>query len=287
MNSEALILVGATQFFIPPPDPPYLSVLGGVHLIVPDNAIFDVPNPHLIPRGTMHIDHLCVSGDFPVTERLSKLEGDFWLDSYCVPRPLHRSLLLEAFIGGPFSTPQLLSSNSLPASGDGSITMAVVNSHFPFPVPDGIEIQRSAAVAYKIDQHFVRLFNTPTDGSYSLILTFILTNNNGLNERIRTEVKFVGNDAIIGGDYYEIYEKCLRDMQTKVNSYAKEHDVPPWEPVEHPNPEEVFEGLRALGSISEEGAVDASSLFRLAHNAEYLEAVLSLPDVEKTVFPGI
>jgi hypothetical protein len=283
ITAEALTLGGATRFSIPAPDPPYLSLRGGVDLLVAEGGVFALPNPQLLPRGIAHIDAFCVEGDFPITERLTRLEGTFWLETYRIPRPIHRALVLESFEGGPFSTPRLLSSASLPDGGVGTATLADTRSTYPFPVPEGIEVVQPVRVAYRIDRRFVRLYNTPSEGSYSLLLTFAVTNDSGLNERVNTGVTFVGNDALIGGSYAQELDDCIRSMIDKVNSYAKYTDVLPWEPVEHPRPDEIFARLKALHVSGDPELAAMSPLVGLGYNAAYLEAMLALPGVRTVV----
>lgn len=129
-----------------------------------DNTLWDIPK-----IGRFHYSSVyCGDGDFSYSAVRQNQRHSFTAVTRLLARPVQFEFWLEVYEGfwGRESSPQLISSVQL-TGASGSVVLPV-NTHYPLPMPDGIEVTRhNATIEFtRTNASSVTFSNDPADGNY-------------------------------------------------------------------------------------------------------------------------
>ena len=278
INTEAIVLAGTLAVDLPIAQTPSLSILGSV-TISDQKRILD--GIHVVPDGIYVVPDGCMQGSYPYFENSQYQAGTFLAAATLMGRPLTLEWRLECWQGfwGYNSSPKLVSAAIL-SGASGTAVLDGVTTSFPFPLPGGSSVIQPVHVAYSATSNTIKLSNLPAEGNYGFILTVKATDPAGNVVTAKTGVGFEGNTVTILGGYQENLAKCIGELFERLKriSIDRRVFVPPWVPVNYPDPRELGEMIRFLAAQGTEETDHFVLQAKLAHGSSYLRALSSPVD---------
>ena len=280
-------LSGAT-FGSAPISPEGISLEGTVPVIVahPSATSYMQLNGSVITvqsqevgSGTFNARPWCLpeAKDYPYAEYSQQQRGSYVLTGTMVVQPLTPHFSIDA--GGSAKS---LTGNS------GSVTLDNVNTHYPMPLATGgTAMNQSVQIGYSISGATVQLTNQPSDGDYAVHLTATATDchgnpvkdgsNNNLTAAV--DVQFEGDHVDIGGGYANDVQYCAqlleKLLQRLSHQYMVHQQVPIWQEVDYPPPEELVQFIRDVMALGITQADEILVNSKIAHGNSFYRALFS------------
>jgi hypothetical protein len=275
INTEAIVLAGTVAVDLPVAQSPSLTIMGSV----------TTSDRKLISNGVYVVSDGCMEGSYPYFEDAQSQSGTFLATATLLGRPLNLEWHLECWEGfwGYNSSPKLVSAAILKGTS-GTVVLDGVSTSFPFPLPGGSSIIQPVHVAYSTTSNTITLSNLSGEGNYGFILTVKATDPAGNVATAQNGVGFEGDTVIILGGYQEKLAQCIRELLDRLKRIRTDQLVviPPWVPVNYPDPGELAGLIRFLAAQSTGEADEFLLQAKLAHGSSYLRALSSREAVEGT-----
>jgi hypothetical protein len=157
-----------------------------------------------------------------------------------------------------------------------------VTTAFSLPLPGGSTVVQPVHITYKTGSKFIRLSNVPAEGNYGFILTVKATDPAGQVAHAQIGVGFQGNLVTILGSYQAKLAECIPELLEKLKRISINRFVviPPWVPVNKPDPGELVELIRFLAAQATEETDHFLLHAVLAHGSSYFQALASRETVD-------
>jgi hypothetical protein len=273
IEPEAIILAGTVNVYLPPPQKPDLRLIGSV----------TTSDRQQISSGVYVVPDGCLQGSYPYLEFSQAQSGTYLVLPTLLGKPLALEWHLECWQGywGYGSSPKQVSSAMLGGSAGGAVLTGVTTS-FPLPLPGGASIVQNVHVSYVGTSNTIKLANASNEGNYGFILTVKATDPAGTVMTAQKGVGFEGDVVTILGGYQEKAAECLREFMERLKRIGIEQhvEIPPWVPVNYPDPAELVEVIRVIASVGTEEADRYTLTAKLVHGASYLRALGSRAAVD-------
>jgi hypothetical protein len=282
ITPEAIAVGAAVDADLPVAAKPGVEIRGSVTTSI--NRLSKREGLYVVPDG-------CMEGSYPWIEFAENQTGTYVVLVTLLGQPLTLEWRLECWQGywGYNSSPKLVSAATL--TGDsGTVVLDGLTTRFALPLPGGSAIVQPVHVEYAATTNTITLHNRPSEGNYGFILTLTATDPAGNVATAQTGVGFDGDSLTILGGYQEKLAQCAAMYRDRVARFKTDPGmIPPWVPVNYPDPEQLVQFVRALAA---EGTEEAEQLLLhtvLAHGSSYFRALNSRQAVDApglTVQPG-
>lgn len=273
INSEGIVVTGTVPVELPPPGTASIEILGSVTTSSRQRVSSGV---YVVPDG-------CMKGSYPYLEDKRNQTGTFVVVPTLLGKPLSLEWHLECWQGffGYSSSPKLVSGAILNGCS-GTVVLDGVTTNFPMPLPGGSSVIQSVHIAYTTSSNTITLRNVRAEGNYGFILTVKATDPAGHVATARTGVSFESDVVAILGGYQEKHAECLRELLDRLKRVGIDRrvEVPPWVPVNYPDPGELVALLRFLAVQATEETDHLLLHTMLAHGSSYLRALNSREAVD-------
>jgi hypothetical protein len=273
IEPEAIILAGTVSVYLPPPQKPDLRLQGSV----------TTSDKKQISTGIYVVPDGCLQGSYPYQEFSQAQSGSYIVLPTLLGKPLALEWHLECWQGywGYGSSPKQVSSAILGGSS-GSAVLTGVTTSFPLPLPGGASIVQDVHVSYAGTSNTIKLTNASNEGNYGFILTVKATDPAGNVMTAQKGVGFEGDTVTILGGYQEKAAECLREFMERLKRIGIDRhvEIPPWVPVNYPDPAELVELIRVIAAVGTEEADRYTLTAKLVHGASYLRALGSRAAVD-------
>jgi hypothetical protein len=254
VTPEGLTLNGRIETSLPPVESPGVRLAGSV-------TIGEV-SP--VSSGTFHVDWSCMEGDYRYVEYRQAQSGFFLV----VPTLLGRPLTLDWSLSSQYQVA------TVPLTGANGQAMPTAACKFAVPLPDGIWKVGQVHVGYQVGKSSIELRNDPAEGSYRLLLNVRARDPAGNVATSWGYVHFDGSVVVIDDGYHERLAECVRFWISVVNRKILQRDrVPPWVPVNLPEPRILTDFVRAVMRVGTPEAEQVLALTTLAHGPTLTRAL--------------
>lgn len=137
----------------------------------------------------------------------------------------------------------------MPNTASGTVTIPKVNTHYPFPLPDGSYVAQGINVGYEINSANMKLKNVPELGNYYFWLHVIATDPMGQVAETTVQGHFEGDAVKLEGGYEKDLADCLDLLNAKLQvlSFAAHKPEIKSPPIpDHPGPDHVVKFVNTL-----------------------------------------
>ncbi|HEY3203987.1 MAG TPA: hypothetical protein VGL03_10035 [Thermoanaerobaculia bacterium] len=264
VSPEGLTLHGfAPEIYLPLPQSPGISIEGSV---VTDGYVGGSQGSYTVEAG-------CLEGTYPYTEVQQAQIGTYVAVPTLLGRPLQLEWRVEKINGyvSKFAAQMAVFDH---LKGAGTTVVGSVNTHYPLPLPDGLDVVQDVHVGYTAGKVLV-LKNTPPEGCFGLKVSVIALDPMGQSVSATSGVQFDGDVVEIGGGYHEKLAECIRFWIGVAEGYKLQDRVPRWVPVNYPPEAQLVEFIRFMFAVDTPEAQELLPHVRLAHGTSYTRALLS------------
>jgi len=283
ITTDAIVLTGTVAVDVPLSQSPGLTIVGSV----------TTSDRKPLSNGVYVVPGGCMEGNYPYFEVSQAQSGSFLAIATMLGKPLTLEWHLECWQGffGYNSSPKLVSAAILGGS-NGTARLDGVTTSFPLPLPGGSSVILPVDVSYAATAHTIKLSNVPAEGNYGFILTVKATDPAGHVATAKTGVGFEGDAVTILGGYQQRLAECVRELLERLKRIRIDRrvDVPPWVPVNYPDPGELARLIRFLAAQATEETDQFLLQAKLAHGSSYQRALASREAVDGPIvaaLPGV
>ena len=265
VSPESLTLHGfAPTISMPLPQTPGIRIEGKV---ATDSQPAVYPGTYTIPSG-------CLAGIYRYNEIQQAQVGPFHAVPRLLSRPIQLEWRLEKINGyvSKFGT-QMAAFDYL--TGTGTAVVASVDTHYPVPLPDGLDVVQDVHIAYAVGKMSLTLRNVPAEGCFGLKVSLVALDAAGQSVAATTGAQFDGDVVLIGDGYQQKLAECIRFWIGVAEGYKLQDRVPRWVPVNYPPEAQLIEFIRYLFAVDTPEAQELLPHIRLAHGTSYTRALLS------------
>lgn len=270
VTTEGLTLQGTVPLFVSHP-----FVAPAIHLA----GSVTTSHSEVVSSGTFHTQVWCMpeAKDYPYTEYVQQQTGTYHLSGTLVSLPLTPHFTLSA------------PGSEIPLTGNsGTVAIPNVNTHYPMPLATGgTAMVQTVHIGYSISGASVQLTNTPSEGDYAVYLNVSATDCDGnvvqddthhdLSDYVH--VQFEGDHVDIGGGYVADVQHCGQLLQQMIqeisNRYKQYQNVPIWQQVDFPAPDQVIAYIRDLVATDLPQMDEILVASKLAHGNSFYRALFS------------
>ncbi len=158
--------------------------------------------------------------------------------------------------------------------GSGTTVVGSVDTHYPVPLPDGVDVVQDVHIEYTAGK-ILTLRNNPGEGCFGLKVSVVALDPVGQTVSATRGVQFDGDVVSIGGGYQQKLAECIRFWIGVAEGYKLQDRVPRWVPVNYPPEAELVEFIRYLFAVDTPEVQELLPHVRLAHGTSYTRALLS------------
>ena len=273
ITPEAIIVTGTVEVDLPVAATPGVKIIGSV--TISRDMMMESRGIYVVPDG-------CMQGSYPYIHYEMTETGTFLAMPTLLGRPLTLEWHLECWEGywGYNSSPKLVSTALLGGSS-GTVVLDGVTSRYPMPLPGGSSIVQPVHVDYQASSDAITLHNRRGEGNYGFILTLKATDPAGHVATAHTGVDFEDDIVVILGGYQEKLAACIAAWKSRVSRIKTDPGIiPPWVPVNYPDPEELVQFVRFLAAQGTEEGDQLTLQVILAHGSSYFRALQSREAVD-------
>lgn len=236
--------------------PEGLTLLGRIEVKLPEAQTRSVAlqgsvataESQVLSTGTFKSRERCPEGDYPYKEYAQKQVASYRVVPKLLGLPLKYVWKISAgrMLGLIYEQGDEV---VLPGNASGTVSIPKVNTHYPFPLPDGNFVTQNIHIGYEISGDMVKLTNMPKEGNYFIWLYVKATDPMGHTAETIVQGHFEGDAVKLEGGYENDMAVCLDLLNQKLRNLSFKARKPllrHWLLPDHPPAEELINFVNTL-----------------------------------------